>query len=142
MRRLILFALAVVFPASVAVAQSRGANTLDIYVIDVEGGNSVLFRAPSGESVLVDSGNGGEGAVRDAGRLMAAAKDAGVQQIHHLITTHYHGDHIGGLSELASRIPIREFIDHGANVQPGPNIDPVLAHYAELYAKAKHTVVK
>jgi competence protein ComEC len=138
MRTTILFLLAIVFPASLAVAQSR--NTLDIYVIDVEGGNAVLFVTPSGETMLVDTGNGGDGAVRDAGRIMAAVKDAGVQQIDHLIITHYHNDHIGGLSELATHIPIKEFIDHGANIQPGANIDPVLQRYAELYSKAKHTV--
>src|SRR6202140_3396350 len=137
-----LFLLAVVFPASVAVAQTRTANTLDIYVIDVEGGNAVLFAAPSGESVLVDTGNGGDGAVRDAGRIMAAVRDAGLHQIDHLIITHYHNDHIGGLSELSTHIPIREFIDHGANTQPGTNIDPVLQHYPALNPQAKNTVVK
>src|SRR6202790_179023 len=123
MRTTILFLLAIVFPVSVAVAQSRTANTLDIYVIDVEGGNAVLFVAPSGESVLVDTGNGGDGAVRDAGRIMAAVRDAGVQQIDHLIITHYHNGPIGVLPELRSHISIKEFIDHGANTQPGPNID-------------------
>src|SRR5438445_1088165 len=136
------FLLVLVLCASLALAQTRTSKTLDIYVIDVEGGNAVLFVAPSGESMLVDTGNGGDGAVRDAGRIMAAVKDAGVTQIDHLIITHYHNDHIGGLSELATRIPIKEFIDHGANTQPGPNIDPVLARYAELYAHAKHTVAK
>ncbi len=136
------FLLVLVLCASLALAQPRTSKTLDIYVIDVEGGNAVLFVAPSGESMLVDTGNGGDGAARDAGRIMAAVKDAGVTQIDHLIITHYHNDHIGGLSELATRIPIKEFIDHGANTQPGPNIDPVLARYAELYAQAKHTVAK
>src|SRR5260370_31706552 len=142
MRTTILFLLAIVCPASVAGAQSRTANAFDIYVIGVEGGNAVLFGAASGESVLVDTGNGGDGAVRDAARIMAAVRDAGVQSIDHLIITHYHGDHIGGLSELATHIPIKEFIDHGANTQPGANIDPVLQRYAELYAKAKHTLAK
>ena len=40
---------------------AQGRKTLDVYVIDVEGGNATLFVAPSGESVLVDSGNGGDG---------------------------------------------------------------------------------
>ena len=128
--------------ASTVFAQGRASKGLDIYIIDVEGGNAVLFVAPSGETMLVDTGNGGDGAVRDAGRIMAAVKDAGVTQIDHLIITHYHNDHIGGLAELATHIPIKEFIDHGANTQPGPNIDPVLAHYAGLYGKAKHTVAK
>lgn len=141
MRATLWFLLAAVVTASNAGAQTR-SNALNIYVIDVEGGNAVLFISASGESVLVDTGNGGDGAVRDAGRIMAAAHDAGIHQIDHVIITHYHNDHIGGLSELASRIPIKEFIDHGANVQPSPNIDPVLQRYAELYGKAKHTVAK
>jgi len=142
MRPTIWFLLVSIVFTSVAVAQTRSANTLNIYVIDVEGGNAVLFVAPSGESVLVDTGNGGDGAVRDAGRIMAAVRDAGLRQIDHLIITHYHNDHIGGLSELATRIPIKEFIDHGANIQPSAAIDPVLQRYAELYAKEKHMVAK
>ena len=127
-----------------ALAQSEAAKaTLNIYVVDVEGGNAVLFVAPSGESVLIDSGNTGAGAVRDAERIVAAAKDAGVAKIDHLITTHYHGDHIGGLAELAARMPIMEFIDHGPNVQPNPTTDAFLqGGYRELYGKAKHTVAK
>jgi competence protein ComEC len=129
------------FSATIAVAQSR--KTLDIYVVDVEGGNAVLFVTPSGESMLIDSGNGGAAAMRDAERIVAAAKDAGVTAIDHLIITHYHGDHIGGLAELASRIPIKEFIDHGPNTQPNPAVDTFLqGGYRELYTKTKHTVAK
>ena len=124
-------------------AQQAGRTTLDIYVVDVEGGNAVLFVTPSGESVLIDSGNGGPAAVRDAERISAAAKDAGITQIDHLVTTHYHNDHVGGLAELAARVPIKEFIDHGPNVQPNPAIDAFLqGGYRQLYEKAKHTVAK
>jgi competence protein ComEC len=122
--------------------QAQTSGTLQIYVVDVEGGNAVLFVSPARQSLLIDSGNGGAAAARDAERIMAAVKDAGITQIDHLITSHYHGDHIGGLAELASRIPIGHFIDHGANVQPGPAIDAVLQRYAELYGKVKHTVAK
>jgi competence protein ComEC len=125
-----------------ALAQTR--TTLDIYVVDVEGGNATLLVAPSGESLLIDTGNvAPDSAIRDAERIMAATQDARLTQIDHLIVTHWHGDHFGGLSELAKRIPIRHFIDHGANVQPAPAADDFLAKaYPELYAKAKHTVVK
>src|SRR2546427_9954492 len=119
------------------------SKNLEIYVVDVEGGNATLFISPSGESLLIDTGNAGAAAARDAGRIMAAAKDAGLQQIDHLITTHWHGDHFGGMAELASRIQIREFIDHGPNVQPAAAADEFLQKtYPQLYAKAKHSIVK
>ena len=145
MRAKILFLLSLfAISAASATAQTRTPRkTLDIYVVDVEGGNSVLFVSPSGESVLIDTGNVAPGAVRDAERIMAAAKDAGLTQIDHLIITHWHGDHFGGLAELATRIPIKEFIDHGANAQPTPQTDEFLQKtYPALYANAKHTVVK
>jgi beta-lactamase superfamily II metal-dependent hydrolase len=126
-----------------AFAQSTGRKGLDVYVIDVEGGNAVLFVSPSGESLLMDTGNVAPGAQRDAGRIVAAAKDAGLKQIDHLIITHWHGDHFGGLAELAPQIPIKEFIDHGPNVQPGQAADDFLKDtYAKLIANAKHTVAK
>jgi competence protein ComEC len=124
-----------------ATAQNR--TTLDIYIVDVEGGNATLFVAPSGESLLIDTGNVAPGAVRDAERIMVAARDAHITQIDHLITTHWHGDHYGGMEELAKRIPIKHFIDHGPNVQPSPAVDEFLTKvYPQLYAKARHTVAK
>ena len=131
----------VVALAAVPVAQAR-RTTLDIYVVDVEGGNATLFVAPSGESLLIDSGNAGAVAsVRDAERIVAAAKDAGLTRIDTLITTHWHGDHYGGMSELAARIPIGAFVDHGPNVQPAPATDDFLqTTYPQLYAKAQHRV--
>src|SRR5262245_748051 len=142
--RLCFAGLLLSLSATLAVAQRDASKTtLEIYVVDVEGGNAVLFVSPSGESVLIDSGNGGAGAARDADRIMAAAKDAGLTKIDHLVTTHYHGDHIGGLAELAARIRIMEFVDHGPNTQPNANTDAFLqGGYRELYTKTKHTVAK
>ena len=144
MRRAILF-LSILFLAlsHFLSAQTKTADTLSIYVIDVEGGNATLFVSPSHESLLIDTGNAGAAAPRDAGRILEAARDAGLDHIDHLITTHWHGDHFGGMAELASKITIREFIDHGPNVQPGELADTFLEKtYPQLYAKAKHTVVK
>ena len=128
---------------SVAMLSAQARTTLDIYLVDVEGGNATLFVAPSGESLLIDTGNGAAGAVRDADRILAAAKDARLTQIDHLVTTHYHGDHIGAMSEVTSRIPIKHFIDHGPNVQPNQATDDFLQKvYPQLYAKGKHTIAK
>ncbi len=76
-----MLAFAVVVPF----AQTRTAKTLDVYLTDVEGGNATLFAAPSGESLLIDTGNGGAAATRDADRIMAAVNDAGLTQIDHLM---------------------------------------------------------
>jgi beta-lactamase superfamily II metal-dependent hydrolase len=78
----------------------------------VEGGQSTLFVMPTGESLLVDTGNPGG---RDSGRILAMCKLAGVTRIDTLLITHYHTDHVGGLPELAAQIPIGRFIDHGVN---------------------------
>ena len=108
MRTTIACLLTVACFAAPALAQTRTAKPLEIYVVDVEGGNATLFVAPSGESLLMDTGNGGAvAAPRDAGRIMEAAKIAGLTQIDHLIITHWHGDHFGGLAELAKQIPIK-----------------------------------
>ena len=124
-----------------AAAQTR--TTLDIYVVDVEGGNATLFVAPSGQSLLIDTGNGGPAAERDGGRILAAAKDAGLTQIDHLITTHWHGDHFGAMEFVASKLPIRHFIDHGGTVEaPAAGNAFVREGYPALYAKATHTIAK
>jgi beta-lactamase superfamily II metal-dependent hydrolase len=128
-----------------AAAQTSTAKTLEIYVVDVEGGNATLFVSPSGESMLIDTGNAGAGAVRDAERIVAAAKDAALAQIEidYLITTHWHGDHFGGMAEVAARMPIRHFIDHGPNTQPAAATDEFLQKtYPQLYANGKHIVAK
>jgi competence protein ComEC len=133
-------ALCAVLPAS---QRPPTATTLNIYVMDVEGGNATLFVAPSGESVLIDTGNGGAAAARDADRIMAAVKDAGLTRIDTLITTHWHGDHFGGMAELSTRIPIRSFVDHGPNVQPAAAADEFLQKiYPALYGNARRTIAK
>ena len=144
MRTVLSCLLALVFAAAPALAQTRAAKPLQIYVVDVEGGNATLFVTPTGESLLIDTGNGGAvAAPRDAGRIVEAAKDAGLTQIDHLIITHWHGDHFGGLAELAKQIPIKHYYDHGPNVQPGQAADDFLKNvYADLISKAQHTVLK
>ena len=95
MRKAMTF-LALFIP--IALTQSQPCDVLDIYFIDVEGGQATLFDSPSGESLLMDAGNP---CGRDAGRIVIAAKEAGIQQIDYLIISHYHGDYFGGVAEVA-----------------------------------------
>ena len=143
MRRRLQVLVAVVALAGASVAiRAQAKKTLDIYVVDVEGGNATLFVAPSGQSVLIDTGNGGVAAARDGDRILAATKDAGLTQIDHLITTHYHGDHFGAMEYVSLRLPIKHFIDHGPSVEP-PTAAPFIANgYPAVYAKETHTVAK
>jgi beta-lactamase superfamily II metal-dependent hydrolase len=139
MRRTFAFLLTLALATAVGSAQSRSSKTLDIYFIDTEGGHSTLYVAPTGESLLMDTGSPGG---RDVARIVAVLQAAGVKQIDHMVSTHYHGDHVGGLEELASKIPMVQFIDHGATSEPKEMVPGFQKMYAALYAKAKHTVVK
>src|SRR6476620_10525376 len=115
------------------------SGTLDIYYIDTEGGQSTLFVGPTGESLLVDTGNAGE---RDLSRIAETLRGAGVSRIDHLWTTHFHGDHIGALLERAKQFPVQHFYDHGA---PNPKDRIISAAFLSAYAqlsKDKRSIVK
>jgi competence protein ComEC len=100
--------------ASWAAPSPQSEKSLQIYFIDVEGGQATLFVTPAGQSLLIDTGwPGNEG--RDADRILAAARKAGVSRIDYVLITHFHDDHVGGAPQLAARIPIGTFIDHGDN---------------------------
>ncbi len=91
---------------------------LEIYWVDVEGGGATLVVTPTRQSVLMDAG-WARPDERDARRIQAAMRDAGIDQIDYFIASHFHGDHVGGLPALASRVPIGQFIDHGDSVEQG-----------------------
>ncbi|MDE3200922.1 MAG: MBL fold metallo-hydrolase [Acidobacteriota bacterium] len=102
--------------AILALAPSARAQAkhLLIYTIDVEGGQSTLIVSPTGASMLVDTGWGGNDG-RDAKRIEAAMKDAGVTKLDHVLITHFHTDHVGGVPNLVARVKVGEFLDHGEN---------------------------
>ncbi len=114
MKRLV--AVALVMTATFAFSQSRArsSDALRVYFADVEGGQATLFVTPSGESLLIDTG-WPDHDNRDADRIVALCKEAGVKKIDNLLLTHYHIDHAGGIPQLAAKMPIGRFIDHGPN---------------------------
>ncbi len=96
----------------VAPAVPQSARPLEIYFVDVEGGAATLIVTPAGESILVDTG-WQRPDDRDARRIHAAAQQAGIKRIDHLLTTHFHRDHFGGVGALSKLIPVGKFYDHG-----------------------------
>ncbi len=118
--------------------QSRG---LDIYFVDVEGGQSTLIVTPSRESLLIDAGYADFDG-RDAERILRVAKLAGIDHIDFLLVTHYHSDHVGGVPQLAARIPIRVFLDHGRDTQTSQADRELYSAYLETAQKGAHRVVK
>jgi beta-lactamase superfamily II metal-dependent hydrolase len=138
MRRVIA-ALALLTAACIGTAAEGRGTTLDIYYIDTEGGQSTLFVGPTGESLLVDTGNPGE---RDLSRIAETLRSAGVSRIDHMWITHFHVDHVGTLLELAKQFPTQHFYDHGV---PNPKDRIVSAAFITAYAQlsqGKRTIVK
>ena len=137
--RTVIAVLALLAVSSVGIAAGKGGAVLDIYYIDTEGGQSTLFVGPTGESLLVDTGNPGE---RDLSRIAETLRGAGVSRIDHLWITHFHVDHVGTLLELAKQFPIGHFYDHGA---PNPKDRIISAQFLSAYtevSKGRRTIVK
>lgn len=136
MRKLFLLflMLGVFIPAS-------AQEALKIFFIDVEGGQSTLFVTPAGQSMLVDTG-WPDSNNRDADRIVAAARLAGIHQIDYLVITHFHEDHVGGVPQLAAKMPIVHFIDHGTSVEHGAGPDKLYNDYIAVRAKGQHTLAR
>lgn len=122
-------------------ATSSNPKPLQIYFIDVEGGQSTLIVSPTGQSLLIDTGwPGNDG--RDADRILEAAHQAGLKQIDFVLITHYHRDHVGGVPQLVDGIKVGTFIDHGPNLEDSDVTRTDYAAYEKAIAGHAHVVVK
>jgi competence protein ComEC len=117
------------------------ARPLEIFFVDVEGGQATLIVSPSGQSMLIDTGwRGFEG--RDADRIVQAAKAAKVKQIDYLLITHYHRDHVGGVTQLGDQMKILNFLDHGPNTEDSKVTKEDYSDYVKVIQRGEHTVLK
>lgn len=132
MRVIFLFAL---------LAASLSAKSLEIFFIDVEGGQSTLIVSPSGQSLLIDAG-WADYSGRDADRIADAAKAAHIKRIDYVLITHHHGDHEGGVPNLLQRLDVGQFFDPGPTAETSPEQLRSNKGYEEAMAKQHRTVVK
>jgi len=123
------------------VVHAAESKPLQIFFIDVEGGQATLMVTPSGQSLLIDTGWPGFNG-RDAGRIVAAAKAAGVDRIDYVVITHFHRDHVGGVTQLAGQIKIGTFVDHGPNMEDAAAPREDFAAYEKVAADSKRLTVK
>lgn len=135
-KKLCLSALLVLLFSSASFA----AKTLDMYVIDTEGGKALLLITPSGQSMLVDAGFPGFNN-RDAIRIEEAAKAAGIKKFNFLVVTHYDMDHVNNVPATVARIPADTFMDHGPAVAKDPITTKAVAAYLEAASKARRIVL-
>src|SRR2546426_10581329 len=149
MRKTLLSVIALSLLMEIAAARTQSLReqehkSLDVYYVDTEGGKAVLFVSPTGETMLYDTGTGGD-SNRDLDRILAVIKAANlpVQQLDHMIVSHYHGDHAGNAAALANKLPIRNFYDHGGwTVELQSNRSAAFNAYRLIREKAHVTVPK
>src|SRR5262249_13926575 len=113
MRKVLIALIAGAVLGTVEGGRTQAPRSLDFHFLDMEGCGGALIVAPSGKSIVVGAGNPG---VRDAERIIAAAKEAGLTRIDYSLPSHYHPDHYGAVAELVARFPIRTFIDLGSTL--------------------------
>ncbi len=138
LRSIFLFTVLIAFGRPIL-----SAKPLEIYFIDVEGGQATLIVSPSGHSLLIDTGWRGFDA-RDADRIVQAAKAAKIKQLDYVLITHYHRDHVGGVPQLADHMKIGTFIDHGPNMEDARVVKEDYADYVKILQRVpiQHMVVK
>lgn len=124
-----------------AFSLSAADKPLQIFFIDVEGGQSTLFVSPSGQSLLVDTG-WGYNAFRDANRIVKAAKLAKIKKIDTVVITHFHADHVGGVPQLAQKMQIGTFVDHGPNRETSKAAQTLYSEYQAAIGSSKHITAK
>jgi competence protein ComEC len=142
-RALIGFIAIFAFALTLQAQNAAAAGKLHVYFIDVEGGQSTLFVTPAGKSLLIDTGWPGNN-FRDADRIVAAAKGAGLSRIDYALITHYHDDHVGGVPQLVQRIPVGTFFVHGPNRELDKATERGYAAFQKVLTdtKAKEIVAK
>ncbi len=72
-------------------------NELRLHFIDVGQGDATLIEFPDGRTMLIDAGNGSEGANKE---LISYLKALKIKYLDYIVVTHADVDHFGGFEEV------------------------------------------
>jgi len=91
-------------------AKNNTDNLLKIIFLDVGQGESTILMLPDGINILVDTGGPAAGPM-----LANNIRSLGIDRIDHLILTHPHDDHIGGIFNILHTMEVGNFYDSSFN---------------------------
>ena len=80
-------------------------DNLQVHFISVGQGDSELIKLPTGENVLIDSGD-----TYAAETLLSYLREQGVEEIDMAVTTHPHSDHIGSMQKVIENFKVDKIL--------------------------------
>ncbi len=94
-----------------ALREGGGLRRLQVHVLDVGHGDSILLRTPGRHTLLIDTGT--EEATRM--RVLPFLRHAGITTLDALILTHPDADHLGGAPLLLQALRVKWLLTNGAS---------------------------
>src|SRR5690625_2729198 len=101
---IVIFGL-LMFPTSVI---GKHYEKMDVHLIDVGQGDSILIKTPNQKVILIDGGPPKAGK-----KVVNYLKKQEIEKINLVIATHPHIDHIGGLPHIMNEIQVEQVLDTG-----------------------------
>lgn len=100
--------LIVVLSIPLTTVNAQVGQKMDVHLIDVGQGDSILIKTPHDKIILIDGGP------PEAGKTVVDyLQNQHIHTIDLMITTHPHIDHIGGLPEVMENFPVKRILDSG-----------------------------
>jgi competence protein ComEC len=87
---------------------SNLTGNLTVTFIDVGQGDSELITSPSGEIMLIDTGDS-----EQPSKIISVANEKMIKSFDIIVISHPHSDHISGMSYIISHYPVEQVIDSG-----------------------------
>jgi competence protein ComEC len=95
-------------PNESPISEYKVSGQLQIYMLDVGQGDSLLIITPERKTVLIDAG------LSKAGdKILETLSRYKIDHIDLAVATHPHADHIGGMPKVLTAMPVKIFLDSG-----------------------------